>query len=63
MENTSNDADKGKRPTKTSASTRREKAAENPPKKRSRKLLAQSEAAETAHPEPEHHAGDPTQAE
>ncbi|MCI63426.1 hypothetical protein A2U01_0084683, partial [Trifolium medium] len=42
-----------KRPTKASAFARREKAAQNPPKKPSRKPSVQSDAAETAHPEPE----------
>ncbi|MCI89274.1 hypothetical protein A2U01_0110562, partial [Trifolium medium] len=41
MEKASKDGDKGKRPTKVSASARRQKAAENPPKKRARKRPAQ----------------------
>ncbi|MCI56413.1 hypothetical protein A2U01_0077664, partial [Trifolium medium] len=53
MGNTSKDDNRGKRSTKASASARREKAAQNPPKKRSRKAPAQSDAAETAHPEHE----------
>ncbi|MCI29076.1 hypothetical protein A2U01_0050282 [Trifolium medium] len=40
MGNTSKDADGGKRATKASASVRKEKAAQNPPKKRSRKAPA-----------------------
>ncbi|MCI54199.1 hypothetical protein A2U01_0075448, partial [Trifolium medium] len=39
---------KDKRPTKVTASARRKNAAENPPKKRSRKR--QAKATETAHP-------------
>ncbi|MCI56481.1 hypothetical protein A2U01_0077732 [Trifolium medium] len=39
--------------TKASASPRREKAAQNPPKKRSRKAPAKSDAVEFAHPEHE----------
>ncbi|MCI29304.1 hypothetical protein A2U01_0050513, partial [Trifolium medium] len=70
------DSDKAKWPTKVSASARRKKTAENPPKKRARKRPAQAEAyetdhpmpehheaVETAHPMPEHHEGDATQAE
>ncbi|MCI62134.1 hypothetical protein A2U01_0083391, partial [Trifolium medium] len=41
--------DKGKRPTKVSASARRQKATENPPKKWARKRLAQAD--ETAQAE------------
>ncbi|PNX90200.1 hypothetical protein L195_g046323, partial [Trifolium pratense] len=37
MGNTSKDADRGKRATKASASSRKEKAPQNPLKKRSRK--------------------------
>ncbi|MCI86282.1 hypothetical protein A2U01_0107562, partial [Trifolium medium] len=48
---TSKDGDKGKRPTKVSASARRQKAAENPPKKRAQKRPAQDEADETAQAE------------
>ncbi|MCI68149.1 hypothetical protein A2U01_0089408, partial [Trifolium medium] len=55
MESTSKDGDKGKQPTKVSASARRKHAAENPPKKRSWKCPTQLEAAETAYPVPEHH--------
>jgi hypothetical protein len=58
METTYMQGDKGKRPTKASASIRREKAAENPRKQRRHKSSAQYEAAEnteTAHPMPEHH--------
>ncbi|MCI40231.1 hypothetical protein A2U01_0061463, partial [Trifolium medium] len=44
-----------------SASARRKKAAENPPKKRARKRTAEAEA-ETAHTAPEHHEGEPAQA-
>ncbi|MCI02540.1 hypothetical protein A2U01_0023573, partial [Trifolium medium] len=42
MENTSKDRDRGKHTTKESASAKKEKAAQNPPKKRSRKPPAQS---------------------
>ncbi|MCI61992.1 hypothetical protein A2U01_0083249, partial [Trifolium medium] len=38
-------------------------AAENPPKKRSRKCPAQLEAVETAYTVLEHHEGEPAQAE
>ncbi|MCI57182.1 hypothetical protein A2U01_0078433, partial [Trifolium medium] len=72
MESTSQKGNKDKWPTKVSASARRKNAAENPPKKQSRKRPAQPEVAETAHPgavaaetghvEAEHHEGDPTQA-
>ncbi|GAU33710.1 hypothetical protein TSUD_148610 [Trifolium subterraneum] len=48
-----NTRDKGKRPTKASASSRREKVTHNPPKKWSRKHAAQTDAVEIAHPEPE----------
>ncbi|MCI71785.1 hypothetical protein A2U01_0093048, partial [Trifolium medium] len=48
MEKASKDGDKGKRPTKVFASAMRQKAAENPPKKRARKRPAQDEAEETA---------------
>ncbi|MCH96796.1 hypothetical protein A2U01_0017786, partial [Trifolium medium] len=41
----------------------RAKVAENPPKKRSHKPPVQPEAAETAHPEPDHHEGGPAQVE
>ncbi|MCI68052.1 hypothetical protein A2U01_0089311, partial [Trifolium medium] len=61
MESTSQKGDKDKRPIKVTASARRKYAAENPPKKRSWKR--QAEAAETAHPVPEHHEGEPAQAE
>ncbi|MCI58193.1 hypothetical protein A2U01_0079447, partial [Trifolium medium] len=60
-ESTSQKGDKDKRPTKVTASAMRKNAAENPPKKRSQKL--QAEAAETAHPVPEHHEGEPAQAD
>ncbi|MCI71396.1 hypothetical protein A2U01_0092659, partial [Trifolium medium] len=50
MENTCKDHDRGKHTTKASASARKEKAAQNPPKKRSWKPSTQSGAAETAHP-------------
>ncbi|MCI36870.1 hypothetical protein A2U01_0058094, partial [Trifolium medium] len=54
METTSKDGDKGKQPTKVTASgARRKNAAENPPKKRSRKHPAHPEAAH-----PEHHQPD-----
>ncbi|PNX88550.1 hypothetical protein L195_g044656, partial [Trifolium pratense] len=53
MGNTSKDVDRGKRATKASAFSRKEKAAQNPPKKRSRKGPAMSDAAETVHPEHE----------
>ncbi|PNX62701.1 hypothetical protein L195_g061273, partial [Trifolium pratense] len=43
--NTYKDADRGKRATKASASVRKEKAAQNPPKKRSRKAPAMSDTA------------------
>ncbi|MCI77081.1 hypothetical protein A2U01_0098351, partial [Trifolium medium] len=52
--------DKDKRPTKITASARRKNAAENPPKKRARKGIS---APETAHPLPEHHEGEPAQAD
>ncbi|MCI46093.1 hypothetical protein A2U01_0067333, partial [Trifolium medium] len=39
------------------------KVDENPPKKRSQKPPAQPEAAETAHPEPDHHEGGPAKVE
>ncbi|MCI12269.1 hypothetical protein A2U01_0033372, partial [Trifolium medium] len=61
MEKTSKDGDKGKRPTKVYASARRQKAAENPPKKRTRKCPARDEADETAHAE--HHEVEPDQAD
>jgi hypothetical protein len=50
MESTPNGGDKGKQPTKISASVRRKNAAENPPKKRSRKRAAggEHEAAQVA---------------
>ncbi|MCI09294.1 hypothetical protein A2U01_0030378 [Trifolium medium] len=63
MESTSKDGDKGKRPTKVTASARRKNTAENPPKKRSQKRPAQPEVAETAHSEPKHHEGESAQAE
>jgi hypothetical protein len=43
MESTSNEGDKGKHPSKASASAWRKNAAENPPKKRSWKRVAESE--------------------
>jgi hypothetical protein len=54
MENASTQGDKGKQPTKATASARRAKAAENPQKKWSKKRLAELEAA---HPEPQHGEG------
>ncbi|MCI66384.1 hypothetical protein A2U01_0087642, partial [Trifolium medium] len=52
--------------TKVSASARRKKAAENPPKKRARKTKEPRTEAhagdETAHPEPGHDDSDPAQA-
>jgi hypothetical protein len=63
MENASTQGDKGKRPTKATASARRAKAAENPQKKRSHKRPTELEAAETAHPEPQHGEGEPAQPE
>ncbi|GAU46524.1 hypothetical protein TSUD_402540 [Trifolium subterraneum] len=50
--NISKDGDRGKQPTKTSASAREAKTDENPPKKRSREPPAQPKAAEIAWPEP-----------
>ncbi|KAK2427158.1 hypothetical protein QL285_025754 [Trifolium repens] len=63
MENASTQGDKGKRPTKATASARKAKTAENPQKKRSQKRLAELKAAATAHPEPQHGKGEPAQPE
>jgi hypothetical protein len=55
MESTSSKGDKGKRPTKASASARRAKATENPMKKRPQKRAAEDEFkdAESIGPEPQ----------
>ncbi|MCI79562.1 hypothetical protein A2U01_0100833, partial [Trifolium medium] len=57
MENTSQERDKDKRPTKATASAMRAKAAENPPKKQTCDRSAQPETAQLV--QPEHHEGDP----
>jgi hypothetical protein len=63
MESTSNEEDKGKHPTKASASAMRKNAVDNPPKKQSWKRAAESEteAARSTGPEPQPEAAQVTE--
>jgi hypothetical protein len=54
MEDTSQDAEKGKRPTRASTSSWETKAVENPPKKQTHKQSTQFKVVEPEHHESEH---------